>query len=143
MKRLILCALLGSLSCAASAQSDPEASVFIRGYQIELPAKPVHLFAGDLQQYQGSYDLATGEPMSLRYVGNRLMATVGNQEPKLLVAAARNEFVSTDRQMRVALKRQDDGEYGGQVWLVGRSRTASNNKAGKRATQYAQLVSFR
>jgi hypothetical protein len=136
----MLCALLGSLTLASNAQNNPEPAVFIRGYQIDLPTKSVHLFADDLQRFQGSYDLSTGEGMSLRHVGNRLYATVGNQAPRLLVAAARNEFVSTDRQMRLTLNRQYDGEYGGQLWLVGPIRTASNGKA---AVQYAQLVSFR
>ncbi|UUZ46822.1 hypothetical protein LP420_23905 [Massilia sp. B-10] len=73
-------------------------------------------------------------------MGNRLYATIGNQEPKLLVAAAHNVLVSTDRQMRLTLNRQTDGEFAGQLWLVGDARTASASKTGQ---QYAQLISFR
>lgn len=140
MKRLLLCALVGSLSLVATAQSEQDQAVVIRGYQIDLPTKAYHLYAGDMSAYAGSYDLATGQPMSLRHVGNRLYATIGNQEPKLLVAAAHNVLVSTDRQMRLTLNRQDDGEFAGQLWLVGDARTASASKTGQ---QYAQLISFR
>jgi len=140
MKRLLLCAFIGSLSLVATAQSEQDQSVTIRGYQIDLPVKAYHLYAGDMNLYQGSYDLATGQSMSLRHVGNRLYATIGNQEPKLLVAASHNVLVSTDRQMRLTLNRQDNGEFNGQVWLVGNARTASARGKG---AQYAQLISFR
>lgn len=140
MKRLLLCAIVGSLSLAATAQSEQDQSVTIRGYQIELPTKAYPVTGIDLGAYQGSYDLSSGQPMSLRQVGGRLIATIGNRDPKLLVAAAHNVFVSTDRQMRLTLNRQSDGDFGGQLWLVGEARTANTGQAG---AQYAQLVSFK
>jgi|GEM_PF-6091480 len=140
MKRLLLCALIGSMSLVATAQSEQDQSVTIRGYQIELPTRAYQVSGSDLGAYQGSYDLSTGQAMSLRQVGGRLIATIGNRDPKLLVAAAHNVFVSTDRQMRLTLNRQSDGEFGGQLWLVGEARTASTGHGG---AQYAQLVSFR
>jgi hypothetical protein len=139
MKRLLLCAIVGSLSLVATAQSEQDQAVVIRGYQIDLPVKAYQLYSGDMNLYSGSYDMSNGQPLSLRHVGNRLYATVGNQAPKLLVASAHNVLVSTDRQMRLTLNRQSNGEFEGQVWLVG-ARTASTGNAGM---QYAQLVSFR
>ncbi|UUZ46821.1 hypothetical protein LP420_23900 [Massilia sp. B-10] len=51
MKRLLLCALVGSLSLVATAQSEQDQAVVIRGYQIDLPTKAYHLYAGDMSAY--------------------------------------------------------------------------------------------
>lgn len=140
MKRLLLCALLGTLSVTAGAQSESDQAVLIRGSQFELPAQPYQMFRGDINLLQGSYDMSNGQGMGLREFGGRLYATVGNQERKLLVATGRNEFVSADRQLRLALKRQDSGDYAGQLWLVGPSRIAGARHADPK---YAQLLTFR
>lgn len=140
MKRLLLCALLGSLSLTVTAQTESDPSVFVRGNQIQLPDKPYLMFRGDVSRYQGSYDLASGEPMALRQVGGQLFVTVGDDERRRLVAAAPNVYVSTDSQIKLMINERD-GEIVGRMW---RARPdLAVNKNVPRHRQLVQLVGFR
>jgi hypothetical protein len=142
MKRLLLCALLGSLSLSTTAQTDADPSVFVRGNQIEIPAQPVQLFRGDMKLYQGAYDLSTGETMALRQIGYRLYAKVGDADPKRLIAASHNVFVSADGQMKLMLQRQDSGLYSGSLWRV-KSASIASTKGNGSKLQMTRLVSAR
>lgn len=142
MKRLLLCVLLGSLSLSTTAQTEADPSVYVRGNQIEIPAQQFKLFRGDMKLYQGSYDLSTGETMALREVGHRLFATVGDAEPKRMIAASHNVFVSADGQMKLMLQRQDNGDYAGRLWRV-KHQSIASTKGMRTKLHMARLVSAR
>jgi len=142
MKRLLLCALLGTLSLSTTAQTEADPSVFVRGNQIEVPAQAFQLYRGDMKLYQGAYDLSTGETMALRQIGYRLYAKVGDADPKRLIAASHNVFVSADGQMKLMLQRQDSGEYAGSLWRV-KHPTIASTKGKWTKLQMTRLVSAR
>lgn len=130
MKRLLLSTLLGVFTLAATAQSGPDSAVRIRGYQIELPAKPLHIFPGDFDIYKGAYDLSNGETMVLRQQGHRLFADIGARPRTEMVAAAPNVFVALDRQFKMTLSDNDFGPVTGELLLVMPSQSAQANAAG-------------
>ena len=138
MKKLILFALLGGLSLASPAQSTSDSEVRVRANLIELPATPQLMFRGDFGKYAGSYDLANGSTMSLRQVGARMYAQVGDRERQEIVKSASDEFVALDRQLRISLHFDDRGDASGHVLMAVPSRTA---RAG--AIQETRLLSVR
>jgi hypothetical protein len=117
MKRLLLSTFLGVLTLVATAQTQPETAVQVRGYQIELPAKPYRMFPGDFDIYKGAYDLSNGETMVLNSRGRRMFAEVGDRPRVELVAASPHEFVAVDRQLKMKLQ-ENFGEITGEVLLV-------------------------
>lgn len=130
MKRLVLATLLGMLTLVATAQTEPDSAVRIRGYQIELPAKPFHMFPGDFDVYKGTYDLSNGETMVLRSHGRRMFADIGNRPRTEMIAAAPNEFVAVDRQFKMTLAAAEFGDVNGELLLVVPSRAAQANGTG-------------
>lgn len=129
MKRLLMATLLGVFSLAATAQTEPDSEVWVRGYQIELPAKPYHMFLGDFDVYKGGYDLSNGDSMALLQRGRRLYAVIGDRPLTEMVAASRNEFVAVDRQFKMTLA-HDQGEVTGEVLLRVPSTSAQANADG-------------
>jgi hypothetical protein len=101
MKQLMLVALLGSLSLAAPAQTEPDNAVTIRGYSIELPAKAYRMFPGDFDEYKRVYDLANGDTIAMTQTGQR---------PGV--------FVARDRELKITLKRDGYGDFSGEVLMV-------------------------
>ena len=141
MKRLLLSTLLGVFTLAATAQSAPDDSaVRIRGYQIELPAKPLHVFPGDFDVYKGAYDLSNGDTMVLLQRGHRLFADIGARPRTEMVAAAPNVFVGLDRQFKMTLSDNELGPVTGELVLVVPSRSAQANAAGG---EMVRLVTIR
>lgn len=118
MKRLMLVALLGTLSLAAPAQTTQDNAVTIRGYQIELPAVPHRMSSGDLDTYKGSYELANGGILSMRKIGRHMYAELGDGQRRELVAAGPNVFVALDRQVKVTINRDDSGDASGELLMV-------------------------
>lgn len=118
MKRLLLLAVLGGLSLTAPAQTGPDSSVRIHGYQIDLPARPHTLYKGDFDEYKGSYSLSNGDILTLVQRGRRIYGSVGDGSQKELVAAAKNVFVALDREMKVTLNKDDWGDYSGELLFV-------------------------
>lgn len=131
MKQLMLVALLGSLSLAAPAQTEPDNAVMIRGYSIELPVRPYHMYSGDFDEYKRVYDLANGDTIALGQTGRRMYAQVGDGERKELVAAAPGVFVALDRELKITLKRDYDGEYRGDVLMVVPGRATAQGYEGR------------
>lgn len=131
MKRLLLATFLGMLTLGASAQAEPDNAVRIRGYQIELPAKPIHLFPGDFDVYKGTYDLSNGETMVLRSRGHRIYAEIGDRPRTEMVAAASNVFVAVDRQFKMTLSAPEFGDITGELLMVVPSRTAQADGTGE------------
>ena len=129
MKRLLLAAFLGMLTLGASAQAQPDNAVRIRGYQIELPAKPLRMFPGDFDIYKGTYDLSNGDTMVLRSHGRRLFADIGNRPRTEMLAASPNEFVAVDRQFKMTLTAEQFGDVTGELLLVAPGQTAQANGA--------------
>jgi hypothetical protein len=103
MKRLLLTALLASVSLGAGAQTSPTTSVEVRGYPVEAPTQTYRLFRSELDAYKGAYDLSNGQGMVIRQAGQRIYADVGNLPTKELVAIARGVFVSNDRSLKMNL----------------------------------------
>lgn len=139
MKKLMLVALLGSLSLAAPAQTGSDNSVTIRGYTIELPAKPYHMFAGDFDDYKQAYDLSNGGTLVMRQIGRRMYAGVNDGELKELVAAAPGVFVALDRELKISLNRDINGNFEGELFMVVPGRAAAQADDGK----HVRLLSFR
>jgi hypothetical protein len=140
MKRLLLSTLLGVISVAAIAQTAPDASVRVPGYQIELPAKPFRMFPGDFDAYKGAYDLSNGDFMVLRSVGRRMYAHVGYRPPTELIAASRNEFVAVDRQLKMTLSEGGYGDVTGELVMVVPRQTA---QAGATDIEVVKLLTSR
>lgn len=131
MKRLLMATLLGVSSLAATAQTEPESEVRVRGYQIELPAQPYHMFLGDFDVYKGGYALSNGDTMTLLQRGRRLYAVIGDRPRTEMVAASRNEFVAVDRQFKMMLE-HDDWMVTGEVLLrVPSTSSQANADAGE------------
>lgn len=130
MKRLLLATFLGVLTLGASAQTGSDNAVTIRGYQIELPAKPIHMFPGDFDVYKGTYDLSNGESMVLRSHGRRIYAEIGDRPRTEMVAAAPNVFVAVDRQFKMTLSAPDFGDVTGELLLVVPRQTAQAEGTG-------------
>lgn len=139
MKRLMLVALLGSLPLAAPAQTTPDSAVTIRGYSIELPAKPYRMFRGDFDDYQRVYDLSNGDTLALRQIGNRMVGQLGEGEQKELVAAAPGVFVARDRALKITLIRDNFDDFKGEVLMVVPGRATAQAYEGR----HIRLVSVR
>ena len=118
MKRLIISTFLGVLSLAATAQTGSDQSVRIPAYQIELPAKAIHIFPGDFDPYKGTYDLSNGDSMVLSNSGHRISATVGDRPRAELVRAAHNTFVAIDKSLQMTLDEDIDGIMKGEMLMV-------------------------
>lgn len=125
MKRVLLFVVMAGLALAAPAQEQTSSSVEVRGSQISVPARPYPMFVEDLKSYAGTYQLSNGEVMHLRRAGARLYATVGNQPEKKLVAAASNEFVALDRQLRLTLTPDEVGGMTGELMMLVPRQVAS------------------
>lgn len=136
MKKLMLVALLGSLSLAAPAQTTPDNAITIRAYSIELPARPYHMYPGDFDEYKRAYDLSNGDTLVMRQIGKRMYAGVGDGEMKELVAAAPGVFVALDRELKISLKRDND-DYKGELLMVVPGRATAQ------ADRQVRLLSFR
>lgn len=129
MKRLLISTLLGVLSMAAIAQTEPESAVQIHGHQIQLPDHPYRMFRGDFDDYKGRYDLSNGEQMTLLSRGHRMYAVIGDRPLTEMVAASAKEFVAVDRQFKMKLDQQW-GEMSGELWLEVPSRSSQANAQG-------------
>lgn len=138
MKQLLLFALLGGLSLAATAQTVPENEVRIHGYRIALPAKAHTMLLGEFDIYKGSYELSNGDVLVLYQRGRHLYGYVGNGEDKELVAAASNVFVALDRKLKVTIDRDNFGGVSGEVLMEAPANTALAN-----AGQVIRLVAAR
>lgn len=130
MKRFLMGTLLGVFSLAATAQTEPASEVRVRGSQIELPARPYHVFLGDFDVYKGGYDLSNGDSMTLLQQGRHLYAVIGDRPKTEMVAASRNEFVAVDRQFKMTLA-HDAGEVSGEVLLRGPTSAQANADGGE------------
>lgn len=139
MKQLMLVALLGSLSLAAPAQTEPDNAVTIRGYSIELPAKAYRMFPGDFDDYKRVYDLANGDTIAMTQTGQRMYARLGDGERKELVAAAPGVFVARDRELKITLRRDISGDFRGEVLMVVPGRATAQADEGR----HIRLVSAR
>lgn len=124
MKRLLLFALLGGLSLAATGQTAGDNEVRIRGYHIALPAQPYTMFLGDFDIYKGGYELSNGDVLVLYQRGRHLYGRLGDGEAKELVAAASNVFVALDRKLKVTLDRDNDGGFSGEVLMEAPAKMA-------------------
>lgn len=138
MKRLMLVALLGTLSLGAPAQTTPDNAVTIRAYQIELPAVPYRMMMGDFDTYKGAYDLANGDVLAMRQFGHRIYAELGDGERRELVAAGPNVFVARDRQLKVTLIRDRNGDFGGEVIMPMPSRDVAQAPVFQRIVMVSQ-----
>lgn len=139
MKKLMLVALLSSLSLAAPAQTAPDNAVTIRGHTIDLPAQAYHMFAGDFDDYKRVYDLSNGDTLAMRQIGYRMYARLGEGEQKELVAAAPGVFVALDRELKITLKRDGFGDFRGEVLMVVPGRATAQAFEGRQI----RLVSAR
>ncbi len=117
MKRLLLFALLGGLSLAATGQTAPVSEVRIHSYRIALPDRVHTMYVGDFDIYKGSYELSNGDVLVLYQRGRHLYGYVGKGEDKELVAAAANVFVALDRKLQVTLDRDNFGGFSGEVLM--------------------------
>ena len=116
MKRLLIPTLLGLLAIGASAQTQPDSEVRIRGTQIQLPAQPQRMWQTNFDEYIGGYDLSNGESMTLFSRGLRMYAAIGDRPMTEVLAAKRNEFVAVDQQFKMTLASQM-GDVTGEVLL--------------------------
>lgn len=118
MKRLMLVALLGTLSLAAPAQTTQDNAVTIRGYQIELPAVPHRMSHDAIESYRGTYDLANGGELSIFKIGRHMYAEVDRGPRRELIAAAPNVFVALDRKLKITLDRVGNDDVRGELLMV-------------------------
>ncbi|HEU4375239.1 MAG TPA: hypothetical protein VFS02_17215 [Telluria sp.] len=132
MRRLLMSMLLSGGALCAIAQGAPIAASSA-GDEGPLPAQAVRLFPQDLDAYQGKYFLSNGQTMVLRRAGLRLVAEIAGGPPQPLVATAANEFVSTDRRLKLKLTLVDEGLGGirGQVEMMLPRHMTQQSNAGQ------------
>jgi hypothetical protein len=130
MKRLLISTFLGVLALGATAQTQPDQSVRIHGYTIDLPEHRYPMFAGDFDTYKGWYDLSNGQTMRLSANGSRMYAEVGDGSRTQLVAASPNTFVALDRSLKMTLNRSDFDEVTGEMLMVVPNQTAQTGGSG-------------
>ena len=131
MKRLLISTFLGVLALGATAQTQPDQSIRIQGYTIELPEHRYPMFAGDFDVYKGWYDLSNGQTMRLSATGRRMFAEVGGGPRTQLVAASPNTFVALDRSLKMTLNRSDFDDVTGEMLKVVPSQTAQIGGSGQ------------
>ena len=131
MKRLLIPFLLGFLALTATAQTQPDAEVRIRGSQIELPAQPYRMWQTDFDVYAGEYDLSNGDTMKLIARGTKMYAEIGARPRTEMLAAKRNEFVAVDRQFKMTLAKQWDDVTGEVLLRVPGSASQANVDSGE------------
>ncbi|WLI88651.1 hypothetical protein Q4S45_18305 [Massilia sp. R2A-15] len=140
MKKLLISTFLGMLALGAAAQTEPDPSVRITGYQIVLPEHRYQMSAQDLDVYKGMYDLSNGQTMRLRVYGNRMYAAVNDGQRKMLVASSPNTFVATDMSLKMTLNRSDFDEVTGEMLMVVPHLTAQGETSG---TEVVRLLTSR
>jgi hypothetical protein len=142
MKRILLSALLGSLSLAAMAQTGADQSqsqsqsVRIPAYTIETPAQTFKMMPSDLAFYKGDYSLSNGETLSLTPVGHQLFASVGDRPVSELVATGNNTFVAIDKQMKMTIDEDIHGQVKGELLMA----VPSTGVAGADQSQLQQVA---
>lgn len=131
MKRLLIPALLGLLTLGATAQTQPDSEVRIRGRQIELPAQPYRMWQTDFRSFVGEYDLSNGETMKLIARGPRMYAEIGARPRTEMLASKNNEFVAVDRQFKMNLALDRDEVTGEVLLRVPASGSQANADGGE------------
>lgn len=131
MKRLLIPTLLGFLALAATAQTQPDSEVRIRGSQIEVPAQPFRMWQSDFDVYAGEYDLSNGETMKLISRGTKMYAEIGDRPRTEVLAAKHNEFVAIDRQFKMTLARHWDDVSGEVLLRAPSSASLANADSGE------------
>jgi hypothetical protein len=146
MKKSIVAALLGALSVGAawlpaSAQTEQQGdTVTIPAPTLRIDA-PVKRYMSEMEfsAFKGGYDLSNGEVLTLKRVGNRMYAEVGDWGQHQIVAVSKDTFVALDQKLKVRIDINNFGDVGGELLMV----VPGNSVAGQPAQEQLLRVAFR
>lgn len=118
MKKLVLFLAACSFSFSASAQTPSEA--------VTITANPAaasyRMTQQDFAHYKGVYDLSNGQTLALYNRSGQMYVELGDQERRTIVATGTNSFTTADKQLRMRIELQANGEVRGEVYM--RQQTA-------------------
>jgi hypothetical protein len=106
--------LTSALSMAQTAPN-PD-TVTISG--IGVPRHPYPMDVDEFYKFKGSYDLASGETLSLFNRGSAFFAKIGPDRWHRIVAVSPNTFVAKDHLLKIRLDPQENGEVTGELLLA-------------------------
>ncbi|HEY8097325.1 MAG TPA: hypothetical protein VIE65_14690 [Methylobacter sp.] len=137
--KIIVASILSMIAINAIAQPVTDSNtvtITAKGPVIVLPARTQAMSPGEFGQFAGSYELANGNSIALFSRGLKKYAALHGEAWHELVAVAGNSFVAKDRQLKVTLDRNDDGEVsGGEVFIVVPADRISKNSPRKQQVQ--------
>lgn len=131
MKKLLICSLLSALALPVLAQTGQEVetvTISNSAQKIEAPSKTYRMSSEDFYQFKGTYSLSNGQDLSLFERGNLKYAQVSGQARHEIVATADNSFVALDRQLKMRIDLKDNGEVGGELYMVIPAQVQANGK---------------
>jgi len=122
MKKIILVGILSLSSLAALAQSGADnGSVTVSGvspkYDLANGIRP--MAPDEFRRFAGSYDLANGQSLSLFTRGFKKYAALQGGTWHEIAATRANTFVSLDKQLKMTIVLEDNGDASGEVLIAG------------------------
>ena len=130
MKIIILAGILSTLSLAALAQSGVDTqTVNIGAVSPKYDLSQGHrvMSADEFGQFAGSYDLSNGKTLSLFTRGQKKYAAIQGEARHELVATRENSFVSVDRQLKMTIVKDENGDAKGELLIAGPAQLARAN----------------
>jgi len=125
MKIAILCTLLSSFSLAALAQSEaptttdtPSITIGAMSPKYDVTQGVRQMSPDEFGKYTGSYDLSNGKSLSLFTRGMKKYAVIQGEARHEIVATRSNTFVSTDKQLKMTIDKQENGDAQGELLIA-------------------------
>lgn len=143
MKKFILCSILSALTLPAMAQSSKEVetvTISNPSLKIEVPSQTYRMSSDDFYPFRGQYELSNGQTLALFERVDGRYAQVSGQSSHRIVATAENAFVAIDRQLKMRIDLKDNGEVGGELYMLVPSKKQAN---GEVSQEQVVLLAFR
>ena len=117
MNKLFLFPLLGALSLSSVAQTLNANTVNVTANrEIELNHR-YPMMPDEFYKFVGTYDLSNGMSLSMFNRGSFLYAQLNDQLRHRIVATTPDTFVSMDKQLKIKVDLDENGEASGEVYL--------------------------
>jgi hypothetical protein len=124
MKAYVVAAIVAAMPLAAWSQSTSEgtsdsATVTISKSDRQLTQQDYRMLPREFAEFKGTYQLSDGNTLFLfsRMAGSHMYAKVQDQPEHEIMATAANSFVALDRQLRMRIDLQADGQASGELLM--------------------------